>query len=398
MKGDSTNTTAVIMSGGGAYAAFEVGVLKALLTGQCPSTNYLPLDPHIITGTSAGAYNAGVLVSNTNYGLQAAVEHLEKIWLDVVSDKNGCGNSVFRWRGDFEKFTHPECLIDNPVSSFFQLAGDAGFLAQNFFQRSRGFILNTGDLRSRFLDLVDLTQFIDVEPLRELIKHTVSMSALRQSDKILRIAATDWNSGIIRYFENEDMTDAHGHEIIMASAAIPGVFPPVEIAGEIYVDGGLVQNTPLRIAIDAGGDDLHVIILDPDVAKIPLRRMQNTFDAMDRIRTILYATITNEDVETASWINEGLRIIEQTQTGKDFSNDELKIAIRVIGKIIERKKRGLPYRKLTVHLYKPEKDLGKGPLSLLNFDYDMVKQLIRRGFDDATNHDCKVNKCLIPDC
>lgn len=397
MNGDSPNTSAVIMSGGGAYAAFEVGVLKALLTGQCPATNYVPLEPQIITGTSAGAYNAGVLVSNTSYGFQAAVKHLEELWLDVVSDKNGCGNSVFRWRGDFEKFIHPECLVDNPVSSFFELAGDAGFFAQNFFQRSSSFILNTGDLRSRFLELIDLTQFIDIEPLRQLIKDTVSMSAIRQSDKTLRIAATNWSSGIIRYFENQDMADAHGHEIIMASAAIPGVFTPVEIAGEIYVDGGLVQNTPLRIALEAGGDDLHVIYLDPDVDKIPLRRLQNTFDAMDRIRTILYATITNEDVKTASHINEGLRIIKQAKTAKDFSNDELKIAIRVLGQIIEREKRGLPYRKITVHLYRPNEDLGYDPLSLLNFDYDKVKQFIERGFNDARTHDCKINKCLLPD-
>ena len=396
MNGDSTNTTAVIMSGGGAYAAFEVGVLKALLTGQSPATNYLPLKPQVITGTSAGAYNAALLVSNSDYGFQAAVKHLEDIWLDLVADKNGCGNGVFRWRGDLEKFARPECLVENPVSSFFEFAGDAGFFAQNFFQRGSRFILNTGDLRGRLLELVDLTQFIDIDPLRQLIKNTVSMPDIRRSDILLRIAATNWDSGIIRYFDNDDMADTYGHEIIMASAAIPGVFPAVEIAGDIYVDGGLVQNTPLRIAIDVGGDILHVILLDPDVANIPLRRLQNTFDAMDRIRTILYATITNEDMETASWINQGLRIIEQARTGNDFSNDELKIVIRVIAQITERKKRGLPYRKLTVHIYKPEKDLGSEPLSLLNFDYEMVKQHIRRGFADAANHDCKVNKCLIP--
>ena len=55
-------TQAITLSGGGAYGAYEVGVLKALMGGHASVTGGEPLDPRIFTGTSAGAYLAAVLL------------------------------------------------------------------------------------------------------------------------------------------------------------------------------------------------------------------------------------------------------------------------------------------------------------------------------------------------
>ena len=63
MTSGGKHRQAVILSGGGANGAYEVGVLKALLTGQSPATDFQPLDPDIFTGTSVGAFNAALLVS-----------------------------------------------------------------------------------------------------------------------------------------------------------------------------------------------------------------------------------------------------------------------------------------------------------------------------------------------
>jgi NTE family protein len=51
--------TALVLSGGGAYGAFSVGVIKALFAGRSPSTGYQPLQPGIFTGTSVGAFRGG---------------------------------------------------------------------------------------------------------------------------------------------------------------------------------------------------------------------------------------------------------------------------------------------------------------------------------------------------
>jgi hypothetical protein len=68
---------AMVLSGGGANGAYEVGVLKALLTGQSPATEFQPLDPDIFTGTSVGAFNAALLVSLWETHGQASISNLE---------------------------------------------------------------------------------------------------------------------------------------------------------------------------------------------------------------------------------------------------------------------------------------------------------------------------------
>src|SRR5205085_841645 len=90
---------AVILSGGGANGAYEIGVLKALFTGQCPSTrrdldnpNEKPgmLNPDIFAGTSVGAFNAAFLVAKwMSYREMAipgtvAIADLERFWLEKI--------------------------------------------------------------------------------------------------------------------------------------------------------------------------------------------------------------------------------------------------------------------------------------------------------------------------
>ena len=67
------------------------------------------------------------------------------------------------------------------------------------------------------------------------------------------------------------MSDYLGPRAILASAAIPGFFPPTEVGAQPFVDGGVVLNTPLLPAIDARADILHVIYMDPDVSNIPTK-------------------------------------------------------------------------------------------------------------------------------
>ena len=70
---------ALVLSGGAAYAAYEVGVMKALLLGDSPATGYTPMRLSILSGTSAGAFNAAVLLSGGN-DLASAVSQLEDVW------------------------------------------------------------------------------------------------------------------------------------------------------------------------------------------------------------------------------------------------------------------------------------------------------------------------------
>ncbi len=400
MSGENGEKMAVILSGGGAYGAYEVGIMKALLGGEMKGTGYTPLDPEIFTGTSVGSFNASMMVSQPGLSPGAATAHLEQIWLnDVAEGVAGCGNGVYRFRANPLRYLDYDCFA-NLVQPITELDGDAVFLARSFLTRGLNFLATRGPVVNRALQFIDASAFISVEPFLEMLRKNINSDALRTSEKILRIVATNWVTGEVKTFENKDVASEEiGPLMIMASAAIPGIFPPVRIGDDVYVDGGAVMNTPLNCAIDAGASTLFVIYLDPDVSNIPLRRLMNTIDTIDRVYTILLATKINEDIETAAWINAGLTVmerVEELRSAADLSRDEITAFIRVAAQIALRIKEGRQYRKLTIHRFHPRDDLG-GPLGMLDFGREAVTRLIARGFEDAVYHDCYESKCVFPD-
>ena len=143
----------------------------------------------------------------------------------------------------------------------------------------------------------------------------------------------------------------------MASTAIPGVFPPVRIDKSIYVDGGVVENTPLNPAIRAGATKLHAIYLDPHPRFIRLKGEAKAFKTLMRV---YYSDVGNkdpEDVETARWINAGLDAVAEFQARGTISDSAIRDVIRVVGQLIT--KNPSNYKRLIIHRYFPETVLGE---------------------------------------
>jgi predicted acylesterase/phospholipase RssA len=390
-------THALILSGGGAEGAYEIGVMRALFNGLSAATDYRSLDAEVFTGTSVGALNAAFMTSQPGVPSASTVLDLERIWIEVISEgPDSCGNGIYRLRGDPLRYFEPECYAPNPAGQFVTAADDAVFFARYLFTRGYNFVTSSAGLPERTLQFFDMSAFISTEPLRQNIKRLFRFDNIRGSDKLLRVAATDWNTGVGRVFENADMTDELGPLILQASSAIPGIFPPVIVGGDTYVDGGVVMNTPLQVAIKSGATTLHVIYLDPDVGTIPVRRLQDTIDTMMKMFTIMRASIANEDIDHALEINEGLKLIEQAADGETLPDSQLRHFIRFAGWLKRQSGRNAPYEKLTIHRYRPRGELA-GSLGMLNFDRDVITRSIERGFSDAVNHDCGHNKCVLPD-
>jgi NTE family protein len=391
------NKHALILSGGGAYGAFEVGVLKFLLTDQPGRRAPLrKVTPAVYTGTSVGAINASIMVSQNGLGASAeeAVEYLEDFWLNrFADDDRTCGNGAYRIRLDPSRYLDPQCLT-NPARAFAELAEDSTSLAESFLERAANFFTSTDPLQTRALEFVDLSAWVSAEPLYRLVREVVSLEAIRRSSLELRIVAANWETGEVSVFKNEDMTDEVGHQIILASAAMTGFFPPVDIGGDPYVDGGVVMNTPLRPAIQAGANVLHIVYLNPGVSKIPLKVMQNTYNTLDRTILIHDAVVINEDFATASWINQGLDAIERVARGEQLTDAAMRNFIRVAAQIEERIKKGSPYKKLSLHRYHPDEDPGGGGIGVLNFNRERMLRLMDMGFDETARHDCSLAKCL----
>lgn len=393
---------AIILSGGGADGAYAVGVMKALLSGASPSTNFRPLVPDVFTGTSVGTYNAAFMVSQWEQYGAAAIANLEEVWLNRLSEEDWrCGNGVFRLRVNPLDWLNPFCFIPNPLKPIGHLVQDSTHLALDSLYRMANIAIKQDrPVLERLSELFDFTRFVSRDPLIPILRDTICFDAIRRSQIDLVITATNWLTGKIRLFTNADMTDELGPLTILASSAIPGFFSPVEAGNQIYVDGGVLLNTPLKPAIDAGAEVLHVIYMDPQISDIPLSDIQNTLETLYRIQTIEWAKVVNHDIAMVKRVNR-MRALAQAVVE---ILDNMKQSLTAQGLTIDTTRlqegeqhieQALDYRPLTLHLYRPRDDLG-GALGLLDFHRERIETLITRGFNDAITCSSEVYELCEP--
>lgn len=390
--------SAIILSGGGAYGAYEIGVMRALFEGRCASSRFEPLDPDILTGTSAGAFNAALLLSAGESDVLASLSYVQDVYLNEVgSSSTSCGNGVLRFRGLPSEVFDEGCYSPNPLRPLIEFAEDATFITGDLIKRASRFMRSRiVDLEQRTLELVNLEAYTSADRFVELVNRRVIPANIRNSGKTLQVLATNWITGDVRVFQTEDFTDEIGCLAVLASTAIPGIFPSVDIEDQPYVDGGLVMNTPLRPPVEAGADTLHVINVDPSTRALPLSRLRSTATTVYRMMVIAFAAMLDHDIEIAGRINAGIDILQMGARGeipKDPATSALQL---ILGSLPLHMQTGLPYRKLTVHRYHPKADPG-GTLRWLSFGRDHLAQLIEAGYQDAIEHDCDESGCILAD-
>jgi NTE family protein len=90
--------------------------------------------------------------------------------------------------------------------------------------------------------------------LRNLIERTMRFRRLEDAPIPVHVVATSLATGRARWFSSGSVQDA-----ILASAALPAIFPPVVIDGEPYIDGGVVDNVPISRAVALGAKRVYVL-------------------------------------------------------------------------------------------------------------------------------------------
>jgi NTE family protein len=226
----------LILTGGGARAAYQVGVLKAL--SQLWPRPQWPFP--IIVGTSAGAVAASILAGNVTRWHQSVTE-IEDVW--------------------------------------------ANFRVQQVFRADAGAMLKAGArwLGSLFTGgaLGPPRSLLDNSPLRELLARVTDFDAIRvnvaRGDlRALALCATSYfTARSVSFFEAEttvsewSRAQRHGERVplnldyLMASLSIPFLFPPTCLQGEFFGDGAMRQTAPLSPAIHLGADRLLVVGVRP---------------------------------------------------------------------------------------------------------------------------------------
>jgi NTE family protein len=387
---------AVVLSGGGALAAYEVGAMKAILGGKTRATEHHPLNPDIYTGTSAGALNAALMAAHSTGTGHSAALALERIWLhDLAGSTAITDNGVLHLRLNPMSLLYASMDRSDPMVPLKQLAGDVVAVSQAMLQHGTDFWRSTGTLASRAMRMLDISSMICNLPLQLTLTRILDLKAIQNSTVLLRIAATNWTTGQLEVFGNADFAGDAGYAAVEASAALPGIFAPVVCGDSMYVDGGLIMNTPMKPAIDSGATEIHIIYVDPDIAAIPVLKLQNTMGMFERSLAIAFAARTNQDIENARWINEGLALARSKRAPESHSPREKKATTRTAARIRSRIEADRPHHELTIHRYHPKKDLGGGT-GILDFSRDAIRKLIDHGYHETMRHDCAESGCVLP--
>ena len=225
MSESTVKNHALVLSSGGVLGAYEIGVIKALFKGESATTDYTQLNPGIVCGSSIGAFNAAFLVSQLDEtDWVTAVERLEQVWLDSIAPTHG-RNGAYRIRGNPLELLDVRNLFSDPGQYLSQVAEDGAFLIKDGVKRIVNFAESDNvPLPERMIRFLAPGSFTSTAPFRRLIEKEIDFEKIRRSKIKLKIIATDWQQALLEIFNNEDMTDAQGADIVIASGSLPGFF------------------------------------------------------------------------------------------------------------------------------------------------------------------------------
>jgi NTE family protein len=258
------------LQGGGSHGAFTWGVLDRLL-----EESWLQIEG--ISGTSAGAMNAAVLVSGYQLdGAAGARAALEAFWRRV---SEAAVFSPFR-RSPIDALMGRWTLDHSPL-----------FIAM--------------DLAARMFSPYDMNPR-GVNPLKKILQESIDFAHLRGAPIKLFITATRVRTGQARVFRNADLSP----DVLLASGCLPTLFQAVEIDGEDYWDGGYAGNPTITPLVrECTSSDTLLIQVNP------VERDETPRSARDIISRL------NEVAFNAPLLKE-LRMIALLRRAADAGSDE----------------------------------------------------------------------------
>jgi len=356
-------TRALVLGGGGARAAYEVGILSAIAE-RVPNLVF-----PIVTGVSAGAINATYLAAHPG-SFAEAVHALRAEWLKLVADR------VYRIRP----------MRVGPAMLRSLAAGALG----------------------RRTDPATLRGLVDLAPLREFLESIIAITGIDANIaagrlQAVALSATSYSSGDVVTFVQgppgvptwrramrQAVPTALKLDHIMASAALPILFPSVRIDGAFYGDGSIRQTAPLSPAIHLGARGLLVITQQGDplqhVTAAAPREYPTFAEVVGLLLHAVFLDALEADVEQLQRVN---RLLAEWPAGQPSEG------LRPINLLVLRPSRNLgalargtaprlpPLLHWTVRMLGGEKTAGADFLSYLVFDPLYTNALVDLGYADA---------------
>ena len=374
----SKGNLALTLSGGGALAAYQVGFLRQLLQ-YYPELNF-----PILTGISAGAINAAYL-ANYNGSFKQAVDSLYALWENIMISR------VFR--------------VDAPII-FLDL------FKRLFHALSFGFIE-----RSQFRSLVrtdPLRQFLEehlrpengIMPgiernIRNGRLHAVAISSTSYASN----QTITWTEGCCLVDWERPNRVSHATRLtidhIMASAAIPVLFPAVRIGREWHADGGIHFYCPFSAAIHLGADRVLSVSTgyqasweegeDAGVQDYP-----SMAQVMRVLMNAVFLDMLEQDAARLELTNGLLeKLPEEARYGKRIVKTFIRRPSSDLGKIAEHFEPAIPFFfRQMLRSHGTNKSSSRDWLGMLMFQPDYLRYLLELGEKDAAEKRVEIEDFL----
>ncbi len=250
------------LQGGGAHGAFTWGVLDRLLQEQ-----KLRIDG--ISGTSAGAMNAAVLIDGyTEGGPDGARAALERFWRRVSEAAR------------FSPFQRSPLDI---LLGRWTLDNSPAFIAM--------------DLIARMVSPYDLNPG-GFNPLRDVLAECIDFERIASGSIKLFVNATNVRTGRGRIFRNADITP----DVLLASACLPQLFQAIEIDGETYWDGGYSGNPSIMpLVLECTSRDTIMVPINPIERPGTPRSAR---EILDRINEVAFNAVTLKELKMIALLRQ----------------------------------------------------------------------------------------------
>lgn len=262
---------ALVLQGGGALGAYQAGVYQAL--------DEAGLEPDWIAGVSIGAINAA-LVAGSPPGRR--IEALRGFWDEVSTDP-----LTAAWAA----VTPPALMEAAAMRTAFDRLGavSAAMTGVSGMCTPRvppAWMWPDGSAPALSL--------YDTSALRASLERRVDFDRINAAPMRFSVGAVNIRTGKFDYFDSTTHRIRADH--ILASGALPPAFPPVEVDGELYWDGGIVSNTPLQWVADSEPHE-DSLIFQVDLWNARGERPNNLAEVVSRQKEIQYASRTRANTD-----------------------------------------------------------------------------------------------------
>lgn len=365
---DTQAETALVLTGGGARAAYQVGVLRAL-AHILPHGISNPFP--IVCGTSAGAINAAAIAAGAA-DFHRAVRRLQLVWRNFTanqvyrSDPLGVARTGARWllepvlRRLGRK--RPVALLDNSPLA---------------------------ELLAKSLELHEIGQMISSATLRAF---AVTASSYSTGESISFYQSNELLSGW-RRARRVGVRVEIGVDHLLASSALPFIFPPVRIRREYFGDGSMRQMAPISPALHLGARRVFVISVGRQLTRDKEREHTTAYPSLAQIAghalNSIFLDGLETDIERLERINRTLRLMPPESRDHDlFQLREVDVLVmrpsQDLGALAAQHARELPFAVRALLSIIGGMRRGGGTLvSYLLFERGYCRALIDLGYRDT---------------